>query len=382
MAGEASEEELFRFRQRLEQEQANGPMFDMASRPRLMNPDPSQPARMMTPQMGVRSVPQQGPIDRGIYEAGGKATDYLASKGASPEVAAMGGMVTNVGLQALPMLAGGEGAKVAAPLMEKGARSLMASALKPSPQAWKAGDAATAIDTLLTEGINPTMGGVAKLKDKVGLLNDEITQIIANSPATVQKSDVGMRLVDTLNQAKKQVNPQTDLDAIKKAWMDFRNHPDLIGKQDIPIQLAQEMKQGTYRQLNKKYGEAGTADTEAQKALARGLKEEIALAEPNVAKINAMESALIKTLDIAERRAVMDMNKNPGGLAWLSSNPATWAAFIADKSAAFKSIAARMMYQGKNQIPATAARGAIAAPMAESGSTPQATMAEQLRGQQ
>jgi len=30
------------------------------------------------------------------------------------------------------------------------------------------------------------------------------------------------------------------------------------------------------------------------------------------------------------------------GLALLASNPATWAAFMADRSAAFKSIAARM----------------------------------------
>ncbi len=334
---------------------------------------------MVNPTMGTKAVPQMGPIDRGIYEAGGVATDFLANRGASPEVAALGGAATNVGLQAIPMLVGSEGAKVVAPLMEKGAKSLMASALKPSAQAWKSGDAVKAIDTLLEEGINPTVGGVEKLKGKIDLLDDEITKIISNSTATVKKGDVGKRLLDTLNQAKKQVNPEADIEAIRKAWMEFRSHPDLIGKTYIPIQLAQELKQGTYRQLKKKYGEAGTADTEAQKALARGLKEEIATAEPAAAVANAELSKLLRTLDVTERRALMDMNKNPGGLAWLSSNPATWAAFMADKSAAFKSIMARMMYSGSEQIPANATRAAMAPPLAESASVPQNTMADQLR---
>lgn len=375
---------MFAFRARLEKEQramAGEPTFDVPSRQKAFNPDQSQPARMQTPAMGTRQVPVQGPIDRGIYEAGGKVTDFLTARGASPEVAAGGGYLANVGMQAIPTFLGGEGAKVAAPVLEKGARSLMASALKPTANQWKSGDAAKAIDTLLEEGINPTTGGVAKLKAKIDDLDAEITQIIANSPATVSKGAVGLRLKQTLDQAKKQVNPADDIEAIKRAWMEFRSHPDLLGKQDIPIQLAQELKQGTYQQLKKKYGEAGTADTEAQKALARGLKEEIATAEPAAAEINKQLSKLLSTLDVTERRALMDMNKNPGGLAWLSSNPVTWAAFMADKSAAFKSILARMLHQGQQAIPANAARAAIGVPASESAAPPQRVMADLLREQ-
>jgi len=109
----------------------------------------------------------------------------------------------------------------------------MGNALKPTFDERKSGDAAIAIDTLLNEGISPTVSGAAKLKDRISSLDQEITQIIANSPATIKKSDVGLRLQETLERAKKQVNPQADMDAIKKAWMEFRNHPDLIGQQDI-----------------------------------------------------------------------------------------------------------------------------------------------------
>lgn len=354
------------------------PVMDVPSRQRLMNPDPTQPARMMNPSMGTRQVPETGPIDRAIYEAGGRSTDYLTSKGASPENAALGGYLTNLVMQAGATIFGGPPAKMVSPVMEKGAKSLMWSALKPSVSTGK-DEAVKAVDTLLEQGLSPTMSGVEKLKGKIADLDSQITQIIANSPATIQKSEVGMRMLDLLNKAKNQVNPQADMDAIKKAWLEFRNHPDIIGKQDIPIQKAHEMKQGTYRSLSKKYGEAGTADTEAQKTLARALREEAAKAEPDAAKLLKVESDLLRTLDVAEKRAFMEMNKNPGGLAWLSANPMSWAAFMADKSSAFKALAARALYQGKDQIPATAARLGIAGEVSESGSVPQKTMAEQLR---
>jgi hypothetical protein len=150
------------------------------------------------------------------------------------------------------------------------------------------------------------------------------------------------------------------MQAIKNAWTDFRNHPLLKGVTDIPVELAQKLKQGTYGQLAKKYGQMGTAETEAQKGLARGLKEGIAEAVPAVKGLNQQESELIKTLGVVERRALMELNKNPMGLSLLAHRPETWAAFMADKSALFKSLAARMLYAGKEQIPATTARSGIA----------------------
>jgi hypothetical protein len=131
------------------------------------------------------------------------------------------------------------------------------------------------------------------------------------------------------------------MQTIYNALGDLVNHPDIKGK--IPVQLAQKIKQGTYRILEKKYGQLGSADVEAQKALARGLKEGVAAAEPKVTALLRRESNLINALDVAERRAFMDMNKNPGGLAWLTTDPRNFAAFMADKSALFKSLVARML---------------------------------------
>ncbi len=54
---------------------------------------------------------------------------------------------------------------------------------------------------------------------------------------------------------------------------------------------------------------------------------------------------------------MMDLNKNPGSLAWLAHNPSSFAAFMADKSALFKSLAARMIYRA-----APAAGAAMGAP--------------------
>lgn len=116
-----------------------------------------------------------------------------------------------------------------------------------------------------------------------------------------------------------------------------------IDKNTLPVQQAQQLKQGTYKVLSNKYGEFGSAETEAQKGLARGLKEEIAAAVPGVGALNAEESKLLTTLNVSERRALLDANKNPMGLASLAHNPLSWAAFMADRSSAFKALAARIV---------------------------------------
>jgi hypothetical protein len=109
----------------------------------------------------------------------------------------------------------------------------------------------------------------------------------------------------------------------------------------MSVQDAQRLKQGTYKVLEKKYGQLGSAETEAQKALARGLKEAIAEAVPEVGPLNAKQSELIKALKVTGRRAMMDDNRNPVGIAGLSGSPSQLAAMLADRSALLKSLAAR-----------------------------------------
>lgn len=291
-------------------------------------------------------------MTRGATEAGGQVTDVTGSP--------MAGMVANVGLQALPMAAGGSAAKLVSPTLRSTAEYLMQSALKPTTKQLRTGDAATAVKTMLSEGLNATRGGVETLKEKIGALNDQISSAVSSSPAAVTIGAAGKYIPETLEKFSKQVNPQADMDAIRKAWEQFRNHPLLQGLGEMPVQLAQTLKQGTYKSLAGKYGELSSSEVEAQKAIARGLKDQVGEAVPGVANLNQQESALIKTLNVAERRALLDLNKNPLSLALLAHNPASFAAFMADKSALFKSLAARLLNVSKEQVPATAARLGVA----------------------
>ena len=170
---------------------------------------------------------------------------------------------------------------------------------------------------------------------------------VTNYPERVGEANSAYHdaLVIAQQRAKEKEFLEYQLEALKRG-----------GPAGLPVQTAQEMKQGTYRVLKDKYGEIGSASTEAQKALARGLKDEIARVAPEVAQLNARESSLLNALQQVEHRAAVAGNKNPGGLAWLSSNPTAWASFMADRSELFKSIVARMIYSGREQVPAAVAR--------------------------
>jgi hypothetical protein len=342
---------------------------------RFRDPDSKEsPKREFSPmqrRMGLggpnSTVDPITPILEMPYAAGGKVTDIASGMGASPEVAAGAGYLTNVGLQAATLPFGGP-AKSAKPVMEAGARALMQSAAKPTLEQLRTGKAARAIDTMLKDGYNPTKGGVEKMKAAIASLNDEISTTIGNSTATVDKGKVAAYLDDALKKFEMQVTPGSDTKAIEAAWTEFLNHPMLVGKDQIPVQLAQQMKQGTYKALgDKSYGELKGASTEAQKTLARGLKEEIGKAHPEVAAMNLKESELINALKVAERRALVDANKNPVGLGPLAGHPGWMAAFLADRSALVKAMAARGLYAGSEQIPLTAARAAIAAGASQAG---------------
>jgi len=224
---------------------------------------------------------------------------------------------------------------------------LMQSALKPTLKQLETGQAATAVKTMLEEGINPTQAGVQKIQSKIKDLNTQVANKIESSTGTVKKTDI-LKYLDELEAKKlKQVNPADDIAAIDRVKQEFMNFNKPVIKtpsQAIPVQLAQELKQGTYGSLAKKYGQLGSTEVEAQKALARGLKEKVGEAVPEVIGLNKKESQLINTLDVVERRALMELNKNPGGLTWLSENPMAAAGFMADKSALFKSLLARGLY--------------------------------------
>lgn len=271
-------------------------------------------------------------------------------------------------IKGLPKVAAGTEAG-----LQRGASRLMQSALKPPLEAARKGQAEPAVKTLLEQGINVSRGGIEKLNDKITDLNTRISEVIQNSPAVIDKQAVGYRLQGLIDKFQKQVNPEKDVRAIQKAWDEFLDHPLLRGN-NIPIQTAQEMKKGTYRALGTKpYGELSGAETEAQKTLARGLKEEIAAMAPEVRPLNAEESKLLNALPLVERRVLHEANKNLTGLGFLSWNPKMFVAYMADRSSLFKSLVARMLSGTTKGVP----NMNIAAPAFGIGAIEQATLPPQ-----
>jgi hypothetical protein len=288
-----------------------------------------------------------------VEELGGKVTDVTGSPAA--------GVAANVVGQAIPMLFGGNvSGSAAAPVMEKGAEKLMQSALKPASRDIVSGDAARAVKTLLEQGANITSAGAAKLRSHINKLSGEVAQMIAASPATVDKAHAASEVYKTLQKFRQQVNPGADTKAILKAWEEFSQ---MVGAK-IPVQVAQALKQGTYKVLADKYAKVGgavdnEAATQAQMAMARGLRQGIEEAVPGVGQVNAKEAELINALELAEKRAGFAGNKDLGGIAWIASNPKAAAAMMMDRSAAFKSWLANKIYQYRNSAPAAAGAGAV-----------------------
>jgi hypothetical protein len=185
--------------------------------------------------------------------------------------------------------------------MPETAANLYRTALKPST-ALPSMQSAWRVQTGLTEEIPVSQGGQAKLGELMDDLNDAIRKDIASKPgATISSAAVASRLAQTEQQFRQQVTPQADIAAIRATGQEFL----AAQPSQIPVEQAQAIKQGTYQQLKKKYGQIGPASVEAQKALARGIKEELETQFPEIHDLNARESSLIgldKSLDRAVNR--------------------------------------------------------------------------------
>lgn len=304
-------------------------------------------------------------------KVGGKVTDLGAQAGLPPEVSAGAGYLANVGTQAIPaLLSGYRTAEAPASFAEKPAKMLMQSAVKPTQADRASGAATRAMRDMLVEDISPTMSGMDKASRVASRMDDIAEAAVAGSPDAVSLNSVGQRLEDPAKRALTQVNPQSDIEAVKTVWQNFKDSPLIRGisrggqggtpnvpavlgqaEQDvrIPVQLAHALKKGTYQALGgKSYGEIGSASTEAQKALARGLREEVAAAVPQAAEALKREASLMNVKDVAMNRALMEANKNPVGLGALriGDNPLSTLGFVADRSAYVKGLLARLLYRG------------------------------------
>jgi hypothetical protein len=297
-------------------------------------------------------------IEKGIYETGGKVTDVASKMGASPGVAAGAGYLTNVGLNAIGGGVGGDIAKIAGTSLSKFGRwtaeELMGSALKPGVQQWLKGEGKIAVDTMLEKGLNVSPKGIASLRTELEGLQQRVSTAIEKSGGKIPKSDVVKTIEDAKSFFKGGTGEVQDMKVINDVIKEFEKAPSVKGMKDIPVQVAQRMKQLEYRRLDKAYGTLGDAEETARKGTARGLKEGIEKIAPEVKGWNAEERKIFDTLPVVERRAMMEINRNPGGLALLTHNPTVAAIFMGDKSSAFKSWLANRINEITKHAPAVA----------------------------
>lgn len=314
-------------------------------------------------------------IEHGAYKAGGAMTD-LASKLGVPSdygnafsnavlpTAQGAGYVTNVGIQALPVIASSYLTSTeVAPKLESMSRRLMQSALKPSVKEMETGRGAAAISTALERGYNSSSGEVERLTGQVGDLEKKIQNALNASGKTVDKGEIAGRLQDVISRIERtSMNPQDRVKAVEDVYNQVLSNQRLPNA--IPVSQANEIKQGIYQMLRDKFGELGSDAVEAQKALARGVKETVAKAEPGVAVDLKEQSALANLLNIMRRRAAVEGNTGIGSLAPLASNPVAAVGFLADKYGLTKSMLARLLYSGTQQGVPTAAGGIAGAALA------------------
>ncbi len=269
------------------------------------------------------------------------AAEGLASAGVS--AVQSGG---DAGATAAGGLAGAAGPAIGAAVGAAGRsgipEKLYQSALKPAKKAVLSGAADKAIQAGLENEIPVSAKGAERLHGLVDDLNTAIKDKIdagARGGVTIDPNAVAQRADQIRGRFSSQVNPAADLNAIDASKAEFLAGP---GAGPIPADLAQQIKQGTYQQIRKSYGQLSSAQVEAQKALARGIKEELVSAFPEIAGMNAQESKLLGLDSLLENAVARIGNQQMFGigtpLAAAGVHAATGSAPVAATAGILRSI--------------------------------------------
>lgn len=225
----------------------------------------------------------------GLARSGGlaKTSGILSSAAGATDPLAVAGKTVGLSARAIP---------------KSVPTKLYGSAAKLSTE-MDAVERASKIATGLKEGIVPAQSGLIKLQSEVDKINGRIGAIIdkaKNAGKTVDVNAVADAIESTKPFYENTTNPAKYLEELDNLKAEFINHPKAVNGK-IPIDVAQKIKQNTYVLLRNAYGEISTVAKEGQKALARGIKEEIAKQFPEINELNARESALLKLEPEIER---------------------------------------------------------------------------------
>ena len=209
------------------------------------------------------------------------------------------------------------------------------------------------LETGLREKIPVSEAGFFTAMERTDALNKQIADVIETRTKALgdvmNPESMAKRVDQAMENFNKwhQVNPEADLKTLQEVKAQFmRQHsvdapytalvtnkgkpvysPEggVIPKGEIggskisipqnmtPAQ-AQQIKQGTYTRLRNAYGELGSANVEGQKALARGIKEDLVEMFPELKKLNARDSALIDLEQQLAKFVKREGNKQMVGL--------------------------------------------------------------------
>lgn len=194
-----------------------------------------------------------------------------------------------------------------AALLGKTPEEAYESALKPSTTLDPA-ERGNIVQSGIENSIPVSKGGLEKLQGLIAKA-DQARQDVINSDPTRPISPIPAlrNLQSVRSKFATQVNPTADVQAVDSAGQEFANQlsngqPGPNPQRNLTAAEAQAMKTGTYRALgNKAYGELKGASVEAQKSLARGLKDELAAQFPELKNLNAQESKMLDLQPVLER---------------------------------------------------------------------------------
>lgn len=251
-------------------------------------------------------------------------------------------------------------------ILKGGAEKTMAGALKPTAKEYGKEGIQDVAQTMLEKGYSVSEKGYKKMQQTIGDLASKVSAVTEKSPATVSVKDVMAPLGDLEGKFVAQVNPERDIRAAQRTGQEFLRHPAVAGQERIPVPVAQRLKAGTYEQLERKRayapGEMKEATVQAQKALARGLKEGIEKEAPEVIELNREQQRIYRAMPMVERRIFNDAMRNPGGLHAIADQTGMLATFLDRKSAGFKSLIAHLLNATGKGLSATGRGMATAAP--------------------
>ncbi len=270
----------------------------------------------------------------------GAFLDVSGALGAASKVAKVAGATKTAGIisNVNPAVAGGQAigaaakgtAQSAGAKLQTAAQRMYQSALKPSKAVLdKFPDV---VQTGLDEGIAVTAKAMSRVEDAIDNINTDIGAQISHSAkggTVVFTEKVLDKLDETRAFFRESIGGSKYADEIDELADLFRAEQGAA----IPIDKAQKLKVNTYQILRKAYGELKTADTEGKKAIARGLKEEIAAAIPELKRLNARESGLIGLEKALERfvgrygnRELIDLTSGIGGAVGMATEGITGGA--------------------------------------------------------